>query len=148
MKIAVGCDHRGFELKKFLVERLTHIGSNRIEWVDFGAHDAQRSDYPVFASAVAHAVAKRECERGILLCGTGSGMCIAANRVQGVYCAVAWNAQVARAVRQDDNVNVLSLPADYISPDQALEIVSAWLTAEFKEGRYRKRLEMTEDLAK
>ena len=148
MKIAIGADHHGFALKDFLQKWISHVGEHSIEWVDYGTYSTDRCDYPGFAYAVARAVQKHECDLGILICGTGAGMAIAANRLRGIYAAVVWDRDVARAVREDDNVNVLVLPADYIDFCSARWFVKAWLNGTFKEDRYRKRLEMLEELSR
>lgn len=141
MKIALGTDHRGFMLKE-LLKKHANLASIPIEWVDFGAFDANRSDYPIFVDKVCAAMASKSADYGILLCGSGVGMSIAANRTPGIYAALVWNPEVARASKEDDNANVLVLPADYISEVQMLAIVTAWLGATFKGGRYQERIDM------
>lgn len=144
MKIALGSDHRGFALKEFLKTNKNLAGIS-IEWIDEGAFNAQRSDYPVFVHKACDAFVQGSVGAGVLLCGTGVGMSIAANRYPGVYAALAWNGQVARMSKEDDNANMLVLPADFISENEMIEIVSAWLGATFKGGRYQERLTMIDD---
>ena len=132
--IALGADHRGFVLKKKLLDEMA------LFFVDCGAFSADRSDYPIFAQAVVAKILEKEAGAGILLCGTGAGMAMAANRTKGIRAAVAWNEEIAQRVKEEDNCNVLVLPADYVTPVEAQDIVSAWLGATFKEGRYAKRL--------
>ena len=141
MKIALGTDHRGFVLKE-LLKKHTNIASREIEWVDLGAHDAIRSDYPIFVDKVCEAMSSKSADYGILLCGSGVGMSIAANRYSGIYAALVWNQEVARMCKEEDNANVLVLPADFISEVQMLALVAAWLSATFKGGRYQERLAM------
>ncbi len=133
-KIIIASDHRGFELKEFL-----KLDSS-IVWLDVGAFTAARSDYPVFALAAIKKMHEGHVDGVVLLCGSGNGMAIAANRFKGVFACVAWNADVARVAKQDDNCNVLVIPADYIQQEEITEIISSWLNATFKGGRYAERL--------
>ncbi|MBU4269582.1 RpiB/LacA/LacB family sugar-phosphate isomerase [Candidatus Dependentiae bacterium] len=138
MKISIGSDHRGVELKSKIISNFLNI-----EWVDVGAYDLTKTDYPIYAKKVAQNILDNNSELGILICGSGVGMSIAANRYKHIYAALCWNPEVAAAARCDDMANILALPADYISLDLAFEIVNAWLKAEFKGGRYQTRLDMT-----
>ncbi len=135
MKISIGADHRGYALKQAIVEHLHNIDVH-----DVGAYSAERSDYPEFAAAVAEDILKQRADAGILLCGSGVGMAIAANRVKGIYAGLCWNPAVAIAAKEDDGINVLVLPADFLRTAEALIIVDAWLAASFKGGRYQYRL--------
>lgn len=139
--IALGADHRGFACKELLREQTT-INAHTVQWLDLGTFSQERTDYPVYARPVITALTSGKAQLGILLCGSGAGMAIAANRTPHIYAAVAWNVEVAKAIRADDHVNVLVLPTDYISDTQALEIVKAWLTTSCKPGRYDNRLKM------
>jgi ribose 5-phosphate isomerase B len=141
MKIAValGTDHRGYALKEFLKEYKA-IGTFEINWLDQGAFNDERSDYPKFAQAVCKDVRWGDADVGILLCGTGAGMTIAANRFEGIFAGLVWSVELARLAREDDNCNVLVIPADYIDQFLLVGIIEAWLTAEFKQGRYADRL--------
>lgn len=138
--IALGADHRGFALKEFLKQQ--KITQEIVTWLDCGAQNDERSDYPLFALEVAKAIQAKKASCGILLCGTGVGMAIAANRFSGIYAGVAWNQEIARKGKEDDNINVLVIPADFIQQHDVLAIVQAWLGASFKEGRYAQRLAM------
>lgn len=139
LKIAIGSDHRGYEHKQVLQQGVT-LETKRIEWLDVGCYSAERTDYPQFSLDVVSAIKSGRAELGILLCGTGVGMAIAANRFSGIYAAVVWDTQTARRSKEEDNANVLSLPADYITPEHSIEIVNAWLEAQFRGGRYAQRL--------
>lgn len=141
MKIALGTDHRGFVLKE-LLKKNAYIAGKEITWIDCGAYDATRSDYPVFVSKVCAALDSKSADYGILLCGSGVGMSIAANRHPGIFAALAWNPDVARQCKEDDNANVLVLPADFISENQMMAMIAAWLGATFKGGRYQERIKM------
>jgi ribose 5-phosphate isomerase B len=141
MKIALGADHRGFVVKEFL-RRENFIGDMPVVWIDCGAHDAHRSDYPLFVQKVCELVLKKEVGAGILFCATGIGMSIAANRNSGIRAAIVWNETVARLAKEDDDANVLVLPADFVSLKDVLRIIQAWQNAQFKGGRYQERLAM------
>ncbi len=138
MKISIGSDHRGVELKSKIISNFKDI-----EWLDVGAYDLTKSDYPIYAKKVVQNIIDNNSELGILICGSGVGMSIAANRFKHIYAALCWNPQVASAARCDDMANILVLPADYISLEYAFEVVNAWLKAEFKGGRYQTRLDLT-----
>lgn len=139
--IGIGTDHRGFEYKE-VVKLEPFWGDFDLEWHDFGAYDNERSDYPLFAQKTMQALQRGEIQCAVLLCGSGVGMAIAANRFPNIYAAVAWDADVACKAKEDDNVNVLCIPADYVTLEQTREIIQAWLGAQFKGGRYQQRLEM------
>lgn len=141
MTIALGADHRGFTCKEFIKSQQS-LGSFALQWLDTGTFSQERTDYPIYARTVISAVTAGKAQLGILFCGSGAGMAIAANRMPGIYAAVAWNVDVARAMRADDHVNVLVLPTDYISQEQAVAIVTTWLTTPCKQGRYSDRLAM------
>lgn len=140
MKISIGADHRGFQLKTKIMQYF-----DQHEWLDVGTHSEQRTDYPIYAKLVCQDIQSNEAERGILLCGSGVGICIAANRFKGVYAALCWNSDVARMAVEDDGANVLVLPADFVSEEQAISIIKAWLQSTFKGGLYQRRLEMIDD---
>ena len=137
-KIAIGADHAGFEEKEKLKSTLTELG---IEFEDMGTTSTESVDYPDFALKVGRAVASGEAEQGLLVCGSGTGMAIAANKVHGVRAAVAWSPDIARLAREHNNANVLSLPARFIDEAQAKEILKAWFDAKFQGGRHEKRVE-------
>jgi ribose 5-phosphate isomerase B len=140
MKISIGADHRGYELKAKIIERFKDI-----QWIDVGTNSTDRTDYPIFAKKVCNNILKKESDLGILLCGSGVGVGIAANRFRGIYAAVCWNTKVAQLAKSDDNANVLVIPADFVSPEEAFNIIKFWLSAGFKGGHYQKRLEMIEE---
>ncbi len=138
MKIVIGTDHRGYQHKEFMKEKITF---DNIEWLDVGAQSDERSDYPEFAIAAVQKIQQREARVGILLCGTGVGMSIVANRFYGIYAGLVWNLTVAREAKEDDNINILVLPADFVSPEESVEIAAMWLTAQFKGGHYQDRID-------
>ncbi len=137
MKIALGADHAGFLLKEELRRELEAAGH---EVADFGTRSAEPADYPDYAREVARAVASGECERGILVCFTGVGMSIAANRTPGVRAALAYNSDVTELTRRHNNANVLALGAKYTSLAQARERVRIFLETPFEGGRHERRV--------
>ena len=137
MKISLGTDHAGFHHKekvKALLEQLGH------EVKDFGTFDDEPVDYPLFVRPAAEAVAKGECDRGIVFGGSGNGEAMAANKVPGVRCALCWNEEVARLSRQHNDANVLSLGERVIPEETALAVVRVWLTTDFEGGRHARRI--------
>lgn len=137
LKIAIGADHRGFLHKEFIKKYMPTI-----EWVDVGTDSDERTDYPIFSDKVVGLIFTYAVDCGILICGSGAGMAIAANRHKYMYAAVAWNKDVARQCKQEDNANILVLPSDFVSCDDAVIMVHEWLAQEFKGGRYLERLKM------
>jgi ribose 5-phosphate isomerase B len=137
MTIALGADHAGFALKQDLKSWLAGRG---VEVLDFGTHSTASVDYPDFAVAVGRAVQERRAERGVLVCGSGVGMAIAANKVPGIRAAVAVDVETARLCRAHNDTNVLTLGARITSPEAAVDIVQAWLEAEFEGGRHARRV--------
>lgn len=140
-QIAIGCDHVGFELKTHIIE---HLQSNGYSIKDFGTHSTQRTDYPLFGKAVAEAVTGGECEKGILVCGTGVGISIAANKVKGVRAVVCSEPYSALLSRQHNDTNILALGSRVVGRDLALMIVDSWLGGEFEGGRHQARVDMIE----
>ena len=139
--ILIGSDHAGLQLKSSLKE---HLRSRGFEVVDKGTHSAESADYPDFAHAVAESVAAHAGEIGIVVCGSGNGVNISANKHPGVRSALAWNPEVGALARQHNNANVLALPARFISEEEAMRIVDAFLDASFEGGRHQRRVEKIE----
>ncbi len=137
MKIAIGCDHGGFRYKKTLVDFLKKNGH---EIVDFGTNSEDSCDYPDFALPAAESVAKGDCDRGILICGTGIGISIAANKVLGIRCAHCHDVFSAKATRQHNDANMIAFGERVIGQGLMLEIVSAFLTTDFEGGRHVGRI--------
>lgn len=137
-KIALAADHAGFEEKEKIKATLDEIG---VEYDDMGTTTADSVDYPDYARKVAEAVSKGEYEQGLLVCGSGTGMAIAANKVKGIRAAVAWNEDIARLARQHNDANILSLPARFTSEGESEKIVKAWFSADFEGGRHERRVE-------
>ena len=143
MKIAVGADHRGFKQKELILAFYEQY--HGVTMVDVGAYDDKRSDYPIYAHKVIDLLCKKEVDLGILLCGSGIGMAITANRTKGIYAGVVWNQEIAQNAREHDNVNVLVLPSDYVADEDVIGIVTTWAKASFFGGRYQERLELIDD---
>lgn len=139
--IAIGCDHIGFELKTHIIDHLQKQGHSI---KDFGAHSTERTDYPIFGKAVANAVAEHECEKGILICGTGVGISIAANKVKGIRAVVCSEPYSALLSRQHNDTNILAFGARVVGRDLAIMIVDAWLSGEFEGGRHQNRVDNIE----
>jgi ribose 5-phosphate isomerase B len=139
MKIAIAADHAGFTLKEALRERLSAAGH---ELTDFGALSEESTDYPDYALAVAELVASGEAARGILVCSTGIGMSIAANKVVGIRAALAANQEAVQLTREHNDANVIALGAKFLSQDEASRLVDIFLTTEFSGGaRHSRRIE-------
>jgi len=141
MRIALGSDHAGFNYKEMLKPLLASWGH---DVRDFGTQSAEPVDYPLFIRPAAEAVAKGECERGIVLGGSGNGEAIAANKVRGIRCALCWNEQTAQWARQHNDANMLSLGQRTISGEMAVKIVRIWLETPFEGGRHARRVSLIE----
>lgn len=141
--IAIGADHGGYELKKAVME---HLEKRGIEFKDFGTYSGEAVDYPVIAEAVGRAVAAGEFERGILVCGTGIGMSMAANKVKGIRAACCSDTFSAKFTRLHNDANILCFGGRVVGAGLALEMVDAYLNAEFEGGRHEKRVKMLMDI--
>jgi len=137
MKIAIGSDHAGFELKEKVKN---HLQSKGYEVTDFGAYSEERADYPDFAHAVAISVENKENDFGVLMCGSGNGINITANKHKGIRSALCWTEELAALARQHNDANVLTLPARFIDADLALRCVDAFFNASFEGGRHTNRV--------
>jgi ribose 5-phosphate isomerase B len=138
VRIAIGSDHRGYAHKSALIEALTGMGH---ELRDCGCDSAESADYTDAALAVAAAVGAAEAERGILICGSGIGMSIAANKVAGVRASLCFDTGSARTTRQHNDSNVLCLSGDAVAPDLALAMAEVWLATDFEGGRHARRVD-------
>ena len=137
-KIAVGFDHAGFDAKEEVLQTLSELGA---DVTDMGTDSADSVDYPDYAKKVAEAVAGGEFDQGILVCGSGTGMAITANKVKGIRAAVAWNEETASLARQHNNANVLAVGSRTTPKGTIPGIIRAWFNAEFEGGRHEKRVE-------
>lgn len=143
MKIAIGNDHVALEMKRQIIEFLEEMGH---EVTDFGTYTADRCDYPVYGERVANAVAAGTCERGILICGTGVGISLSANKVRGIRAVVCSEPYTAMLSRQHNNTNILAFGARVVGIELAKMIVREWMNAEFEGGRHQKRIDMIDEI--
>ena len=137
MKIALGCDHGGYALKQEIIKVLEKLGH---EYEDFGCYDLSSCDYPDFGAAAARAVAEGKCERGIVICTTGIGISIAANKVHGVRCALCHDPLSAEMTRRHNDANMLAMGAGMIGKNMAERIVDVFLATAFEGGRHARRV--------
>jgi len=138
MQIAVGSDHAGFDYKQMLIHWLR---DNGYEVRDFGTDSSASVDYPDFVHPLALAITSGELERGILVCGSANGVCITANKHQGIRAAIAWEPELAELARQHNDANIICVPARFISEEQARAIVSQFLNTTFEGGRHQTRVD-------
>ncbi len=141
--IAIGSDHRGVELKKEIEKYLQEKG---IEYKDFGTDTGERVDYPAIASRVAKAIQNKECDMGILICGTGSGMMIVANKYKGIRCAQCYDEYTSKHAKAHNDCNIIAFGADDIKPSKAIECIRIFLGTSFEGGRHAERLKIIEDI--
>lgn len=135
--IAIGCDHGGYELKQKI---LAHLRQRGLEYRDFGCDSTASVDYPVYGKAVAHAVVSGECEKGIVICSTGIGISIAANKVKGIRCALCSDPLSAEMTRRHNDANMLAMGAGMVGPNLAERIVEVFLNTDFEGGRHARRV--------
>ena len=140
MKLAIGSDHAGFKFKGPLIHWLRSAAGGRHQILDVGTGSEDSCDYPDFAKAVGRAVAAKRAARGILLCGTGIGMAIAANKIHGIRAAVVWNPEVAGLAAEHNGANVICLPSRYAGLKSAQQMIKAFLTTPFGGGRHGRRV--------
>jgi len=146
MKLSIACDHGALELKKTVKK---HLEAKGHEVVDFGTHTLDSCDYPDFAAPAAQAVAKGECEKGIVLCTTGIGVSITANKVDGIRCALLSDVMSARMTREHNDTNMMAMGAGVVGTMLALEIVDTWIGTEFsKQDRHQRRIDKVMALEK
>lgn len=145
MNIVIGADHHGYRYKEGLKHKFNVAGYD-ITWIDVGSHNETRTNYPVYAKKACEVIRAKEAEYGILICGTGVGMAIAANRFEYIYAALAWNEEVARLSKEHDNANILVIPSDFVTEDEMYAMVRAWLTASFLGGAYQERIKIIDGL--
>ena len=141
--IALGCDHAGFELKQAIIK---HLDERKIEYKDYGTYSEDSVDYAVFAEKTARAVANGECELGLLFCGTGVGISMAANKIKGIRAAVCGDCFSAEATRLHNDANIVALGARVVGPGLAVKIVDTFLNTEFSGvERHKRRVDMIEE---
>ncbi len=141
--IALGCDHGGYKLKQAVIK---YLEENNIEYKDFGTYSEEACDYPIYGRLAANAVADGECDKGIIICGTGIGISITANKIKGIRAALCHDVFSAKATREHNNANMLAMGARVIGEGLAIEIVKAFLGTEFSnDERHIRRINMIED---
>ena len=145
MKISTGSDHRGLHQRKIIGQTLAELGH---EWVDLGTMTEEPCDYPDIAKKLGKSVTSGQTSMGILVCGTGIGMSIAANKVRGVRAAVVVDEATAKLSRQHNDANVMCLPGDNFDDDQLKQMVTTWLASEFEGGRHERRLNKVAEMEK
>ena len=138
MIIPIGCDHAGFELKNSLIEYLTSQGH---EIKDFGTFSEESIDYPDYAHPVASFIEENNNSLGILICGSGNGINMSANKHQGIRAALCWLPEIAKLAREHNNANIISLPARFINLSEAKEMIDLFLSTDFEGGRHQKRID-------
>ena len=141
LKVAIGCDHGGFDLKQKVID---YLKARNIEYEDFGIYIKEAADYPEIAKKISEEVAKSKFDRGILICGTGIGMSIVANKTKGIRASLCHDTYSARVSRAHNNANILCLGARVVGEYLALDIVDIWLKTGFEGGRHKKRIDMIE----
>lgn len=137
MKIAIGCDHAGFELKEKLK---SYIVSKGWDVTDYGTHSAERADYPDFAHLVATAVENKEADYGLLMCGSGNGINMSANKHKAIRSALCWTSEIAELARLHNDANILTLPARFITEEEAKKCIAVFYTTPFEGGRHTDRV--------
>lgn len=143
MKVGLGSDHGGFKLKEIVK---AHLESQGIECVDYGTHSEDSVDYPEYGKKVGEAVVNKECDKGIVICGTGIGISVSANKVKGVICALCSDTFSARMTRMHNDSNVLAMGERVLGVGLALDIVDIWLKTEFEGGRHEKRVDKIREI--
>lgn len=138
MTLAIGSDHAGFELKQDIIN---FLNSKQITVIDKGCYSKDRADYPDYGHSVAISVLNKEAQFGVLLCGSGNGINMSANKHKGIRSALCWNKEIAQLARQHNDANILALPARYLTREQAFECVDSFLTEQFEGGRHADRLQ-------
>ncbi|MDP1621788.1 MAG: ribose 5-phosphate isomerase B [Bacteroidales bacterium] len=143
-QIAIGCDHAGFVVKDYIIKNL---GSSGYEFIDFGTFSELSMDYPEIAHPLAKAVQSGSFEFGILICGSGNGVAIVANKYTGIRAAICWNEEITSLARLHNNANIIVLPARFISQDEAVDLVRLFLSTGFEGGRHQRRIDKISNIS-
>lgn len=144
MLIAIASDHGGFELKEKVKE---HLRERNVKFVDLGTNSTESADYPVYGKACAEAVASGKAERGIVICGTGIGISMAANKVKGIRCGLCTSVEMAELTRKHNNANMLAMGGRILETETAFAIVDAFIDTQFEGGRHKRRTDMLDEMA-
>jgi ribose 5-phosphate isomerase B len=137
MKLAIAADHAGYELKEFIKKQF----ESQHQFIDFGTHSTQSMDYPDIAHPLANAIEKNQADLGIIICGSGNGVNITVNKHAGIRSALCWTSEIASLSRQHNNANVIAIPARFVSPELAKQMVEAFLATHFEGGRHAQRVD-------
>ena len=140
-RICLGSDHAGFEMKNYIKFYLQNQTEHKLEINDLGCYSEDRVDYPDFANKVASQVSEKKSDIGILVCGSGNGISMTANKWEGIRCALCWESEISKMSRLHNDANILALPARYITLEEALKSVDEFLNTEFEGGRHKERVE-------
>ena len=143
--IALGADHGGYKLKE---EIKRYLDEKEIKYIDCGAYSEERTDYPIYAKKVAEEIQAKRADSGILVCRSGYGMAVAANKFKGIRAASIYDEESAKFAKADDNINVITLGGDYVTTNTAICIIRNWIGTEFKGGKYQERIEMIDEIEK
>ncbi len=143
--IAIGADHGGYKIKEEVKKYFDEVG---IEYIDLGTESEERTDYPIYAKIVAEEILAKKADKGILLCRSGHGMAMVANKFKGIRAANISSEEDAKFAKSDDDINVITLGGDYLTTNKVIAIIRVWLGTEFKGGRYQERLDMIEEIEK
>lgn len=141
--LAIGSDHGGYQLKE---EIKKYLEEKEIPYIDYGTDSEERTDYPIYAKKVAEAISTGTAQNGILICSSGCGMTVVANKFKGVRAALTYNEEAARFAKADDDINLLTIGAGYVSINEAICMIRTWLATEFKGGRYEERIKLIEKI--
>ena len=141
--IALGADHGGYKLKE---EIKRYFDESGIKYIDFGTTNEERTDYPIYAEKVAKAIQEKQADSGILLCRSGYGMAVVANKFKGIRAASIYDEESAKFAKSDDDINVITLGGDYLTVNEAICIIRNWIGTPFKGGKYEERLKMVEEI--
>jgi len=139
MIISIGCDHAGYKLRETIIEWLTNSGLVE-NIIDYGTDSSDSVDYPDYAHAVAASITDNESQMGILICGSANGISMSANKWSNIRAAVCWNNEVAKLAREHNDANVIGIPARFVTPEEAIEMVKTFLNTDFEGGRHEKRV--------
>ena len=145
MRIAIGCDHGGYDQK---LEVIKHLKNKGYEVIDVGTDSKESCHYPLYGAAVGRAVANKEADFGIVICTSGEGISIAANKIKGIRCGIGYNDEVAALMRQHNNANVISFGAKFMKTEDVIRRIDIFLSTEFEGGRHQTRVDLISDLEK
>lgn len=145
MRIAIGCDHGGYDQK---LEVIKHLKNKGYKVIDVGTDSKESCHYPLFGAAVGRAVANKEADFGIVICTSGEGISIAANKIKGIRCGIGYNDEVAALMRQHNNANVISFGAKFMKTEDVIRRIDIFLSTEFEGGRHQTRVDLISDLEK